>query len=152
MDTIYVVVKSLHNIIRWVVLILAILAVVRAYMGWFGKREWQERDRKIGSFVAMSIDIQLLLGLILYFVLSPITTGALRDFGASMGVANSRFFALEHPLMMLLSVVFAHLGSILPRRTEDSIAKFKRAAIWFTLTLLMVLLGIPWGSPLFPGL
>lgn len=152
MDTIYVVVKSLHNIIRWVVLILAILAVVRAYMGWFGKREWQEQDRKIGSFVAMSIDIQLLLGLILYFVLSPITTGALRDFGAAMGVTNSRFFALEHPLMMLLSVVFAHLGSILPRRTEDSTAKFKRAAIWFTLTLLMVLLGIPWDSPLFPGL
>lgn len=143
---------AFHNIVRWVALILAIVATVTAFLGWFGKRQWSERDRKIGSYFAISMDIQLLLGLILYFVLSPLTRTALADFGAAMGVSDLRFFAIEHAFYMILAVAFAHLGSILPRRAPDSKAKFQRAAIFFGLALLLILLGIPWTRPLFPGL
>ena len=121
-------------------------------LGWFGKREWAQRDRKIGSFTTMTFDIQLLLGLILYFVYSPLVKTALQDFGAAMQVADVRFFALEHALYMLLAIVFAHLGSALPRKAEQSVDKHKRAAIAFTLALLLVLLGMPWMRPLLPGL
>ena len=148
----YAVVLWIHNILRWVVLALAALAVVNAYWGWFGKREWTARDRKLGTFFTISIDIQLLLGLLLYIFLSPITKAALRDFGAAMGVADSRFFALEHTFFMLLAVIFAHLGSALPRRVDQDLAKFRRAALWFTLALLLILLGMPWARPLIPGL
>jgi hypothetical protein len=148
----YPIFLATHNIIRWVALILTILAVVRAYLGWFGKREWTQRDRKIGSYTAMAFDIQLLLGLILYFVYSPLVRTALQDFGAAMQVADLRFFALEHAIFMVLAVVFAHLGSILPRKAEGSAGKHKRAAIAFSLALLMVLLGMPWLRPLLPGL
>ena len=143
---------ALHNIVRWIALILAIVATVTAFMGWFGKRQWSERDRKIGSFFGMAMDIQLLVGLILYFVYSPITRAALQDFGAAMGVQDLRFFGMEHVFYMVLAVVFAHLGSILARRAPESKAKFQRAAIFFGLSLLLILLGIPWGRPLFPGL
>jgi hypothetical protein len=142
----------MHNIVRWVALILAILATVSAFLGWFGKRQWSERDRKIGSFFAIAMDIQLLLGLVLYFVYSPITRTALADFGAAMGVKDLRFFAIEHAFYMILALVFAHLGSILSRRAPDSKAKYQRAAIFFGLSLLLILLGIPWTRPLFPGL
>lgn len=142
---------AFHNIVRWVTLILAIVATVTAFMGWFGARKWSERDRKIGSFFGISMDIQLLLGLILYFVYSPLTRTALSDFGAAMQVADVRFFAIEHAFFMILAVVFAHLGSILPRRVTESKAKFQRAAIFFGLALLLILLGIPWARPLFPG-
>ena len=148
----YSVVLAIHNILRWVVLIVALVAVVRAYMGWFGKREWTPADRKVGMFVGMSIDIQLLVGLLLYIFLSPLTRGALQNFSAAMSVSTMRFFAVEHVVYMVLAVVFAHLGSILPRKVEDALAKHKRAALWFTLTLLIVLAGVPWGRPLFPGL
>jgi hypothetical protein len=141
----------MHNIVRWVALILAILATVTAFLGWFGKRQWTERDRKIGSFFGIAMDIQILLGLILYFT-SPLTRTALADFGAAMGVKDLRFFAIEHVFYMVLAVVFAHLGSILARRASDSKAKFQRAAIFFGLSLLLILLGIPWMRPLFPGL
>lgn len=143
---------AMHNIVRWVALILAILATVSAFLGWFGKRQWSERDRKIGSFFAIAMDIQLLLGLVLYFVYSPITRTALADFGAAMGVKDLRFFAIEHAFYMILALVFAHLGSILSRRAPDSKAKYQRAAIFFGLSLLLILLGIPWTRPLFPGL
>ena len=148
----YSVVLAIHNILRWVVLILAVIAVVRAYMGWFGKKGWSPIDRKVGMFVGMSIDIQLLVGLLLYVFFSPLTRGALQNFGAAMSVSTMRFFAVEHVVFMVLAVVFAHLGSILPRKVEDALAKHKRAALWFTLTLLIVLAGIPWTRPLFPGL
>lgn len=142
---------AIHSIIRWVVLVLLVFAVVRALVGWFGKREWTETDRKVGSFAAMAIDIQLLLGLLLYIFLSPITKAAFQNFGTAMGVADLRFFALEHAIYMLVAVVFAHLGSTLAKKAPDSNSKFKRAAISFGLALLLVVLGMPWFRPLFPG-
>ena len=62
---------------RWVVVILAVYALVRVYMGLFGKKEFTETDRKALSFFSIGMDIQLLLGLLLYFVLSPVTKAAL---------------------------------------------------------------------------
>ena len=148
----YPIILAAHNIVRWIALILAIVATVGAFSGWFGKRQWSERDRKIGSFFGIAMDIQLLLGLILYFGYSPLTRTALADFGAAMGVKDLRFFAIEHVFYMVLALIFAHLGSVLARRAPDSKAKFQRAAIFFGLALLLMLLGIPWARPLIPGL
>jgi hypothetical protein len=148
----YPVILALHNILRWVALILVLAAFVRAVIGWQSKLQWTNTDRKLGMFASISIDIQLLLGLLLYFFLSPLTRTAFMDFGAAMGISELRFFAIEHGFYMLLALVFAHLGSILPRKVENSTLKFKRAALWFGLTLVVILAGIPWGRPLFPGL
>jgi hypothetical protein len=147
----YSAILSIHNIIRWVALILGILAAVRAYLGWFGNREWTVKDRKIGSYFTIAMDVQLLLGLLLYIFLSPTTRTAFQDFGAAMQVGDLRFFVLEHPFYMVLAVVFAHLGGILSRKAEQTNAKFRRAAIWFSLSVLAVILGMPWMSRIFPG-
>jgi hypothetical protein len=144
----YELVLSLHNIVRWAALILGIIAVVMAVLGWLGRREWTESNRRFGSFFAIAMDIQFLLGLILYFI-SPITRSALTNFGSAMGAPDVRLYALEHPLTMILAVVFAHLGSALPRRSADSTGKFKRAAILFAISVLLLLTGIPWDRPLF---
>lgn len=138
----------IHNWLRWIVLILGIVAAALAFLGWFGRRPWTEQARRFGSFFAMAIDIQLLVGLILYFVLSPITTGALKNFGAAMGSADTRFFGLEHVVYMILALACAHLGSILPRRASTDTGKYQRAAIFFGLAVLFILIGIPWMRPL----
>jgi uncharacterized membrane protein YozB (DUF420 family) len=148
----YTVVLAIHNVVRWIVLILILVALVRAYWGWLGKREWSETDRKVGSFLGMAIDTQLLLGLILYIFLSPITRTAFQNFGAAMQVPNVRFFAIEHIFYMLLAVVFVHVGAVLSRRAVDSVAKHKRAALWFSLAFVVILVGMPWTRPLLPGL
>lgn len=147
---VYQIVLALHNIVRWAALILGILAAVKAIFGWFQDTEWAELDRKFGLYFTISIDIQLLLGLLLYFFLSPITTSAVRDISTAMGNSGIRFYAIEHAIMMLLAVVFAHLGSALPKRVDESKAKHRRAAIWFTLAVLAMLLGMPWMRSLFP--
>jgi uncharacterized membrane protein YozB (DUF420 family) len=143
---------AVHNIFRWIVIILLFLALIRAYWGWFGKREWTSTDRKVGTFYSISIDVQLLLGLILYFLLSPITRTAISDFGAAMSSADLRFFALEHILYMVLALIFAHIGVAAARRVNEDVSKHRRAAIWFSLSLIVILLGMPWFRPLLPVL
>jgi uncharacterized membrane protein YozB (DUF420 family) len=148
----YGVILALHNIIRWVVVIFGLFASGRALMGWIGKKEWTSVERKFGVFFTSAVDTQLLLGFLLYFVLSDITKSAFRDFGSAMSNPGIRFFAFEHVLAMVLGVVLAHLGSALPKKVDDSRKKFMRAAICFSLSFLIILAGIPWSRPLFPGL
>ncbi|HWQ83587.1 MAG TPA: hypothetical protein VN363_03420 [Anaerolineales bacterium] len=149
----YVTVLAIHNIVRWVIVILGVLAVLRAFIGWLGKQAWIPADRKIGSFIAMALDIQVLLGLILYIFFSPFGLQAFRNsnFSSIMGQREISFFAIEHPLIMILAVVFAHLGVSQPRKAEKPNKKHRLAAIWFGLALVLILLGMPWARPLFPA-
>lgn len=142
----YTWVLSLHNILRWVVIILALAAAINALWGWFGKRAWTERDRKLGTYFSISVDTQLLVGLLLYFFLSP--SGWARqlfsNFGGLMDSSAGRFFGLEHFFFMLLAVVFAHIGSSRSRKAAGDVNKFRTAAIWFGLAVIVILIGIPW--------
>ena len=149
----YEFILELHNIFRWIVLVLALIAVITAFIGGIGKREWTKRDKQIGTFYTISMDIQLLLGLILYLFFSEFGLKAIRYQGMSYvmseGGRETMFFAVEHIFIMVVAVVFAHLGSILAQKAPESKGKFKRAAIFFTLSLLTLLVGIPWWRPLF---
>lgn len=147
----YPFVLGLHNIIRWAVLILGLLAIVRAFLGWTGKKPWTGLDNRLGLFFTISLDVQLLLGLLLYGVLSPITTGAFADFGAAMSDPSARFWLVEHIFTMVVAVVLAHVGRSLSKKAPTDVAKHQRAAIFFTLALLLVLAGIPWSRPFLPA-
>jgi hypothetical protein len=135
-----------HNLMRWVVLALAVFALVRIFMGLFGKKEWTDTDRKALSFYAIGMDIQLVLGLLLYFVVSPFMANILTNMGAAMRDSNLRFFAVEHILVMVVAVVLAHVATITTKRADTSPAKFRRGAIWLTLSVLAVLVAIPWAQ------
>lgn len=139
-DTIYPYILATHNIVRWIVLIIAILAVVRAIIGYFGKHAWIPADPKIGSWLAMFIDIQLLLGIILIIYNY-----------VSIGTLDPRIW-MEHVIPMLLAVIFAHLGSALPKRVDTPHKKHRRALIWRGLTLLVIIIAIPWWRPLLPAI
>jgi len=150
----YSLLLALHNILRWVVIVLAIVALVRAYRGWLQKRAWLDRDRKAGSFFSIAVDTQLLVGLLLYFFFSEFALKSILSKGWAFvaSQAQYRFFALEHSFYMILAVVFVHLGSILPRKVQEPWKKHQRAAIFFTLTALLILIGMPWFRPLLPGM
>ena len=148
----YPIILAIHNIVRWVVVIFAILALVRAYRGWLGKRDWTGADRRAGVFFTSAMDTQVLLGLVLYIFLSPITRTAFSNLGAAMSDPGARFFTLYHLFYMFLAVVFAHLGNAFSRRAAEPAVKHGRAALWYSLSVLAILLGMPWMRPLLPGL
>lgn len=151
-DYLMQIVLPIHNIVRWAVVILGLLALYRAYSGWFSEKKWQDADRKLVTFFTISLDAQLLLGLILYFFLSPLTKQALKDFGAAMQNSQLRFFALEHVFFMVVGIVFAHIASAVAKKDLPDKARFKRIALWLTAAVVLILIGIPWSRPLFPGL
>ena len=140
----YEIVRILHNLVRWAVLILGVIAAVRALAGWFGRRGWLPVDDRLGLFFTMSLDIQVLLGLLLYFVPSLITTANFSRLGDAMGNPSVRFFMVEHALLMLVAVVLAHIGRSRAKKAPNPIARHRAAAIFYTLAIILVIAGIPW--------
>ena len=145
----YPVVLFLHSWVRWIVAVAAVVAVARALYGWLGKKGWARLDDQLGLLFSTSLDVQMLLGLILYFFLSPITQAAFKNLGAAMSDATLRFFTLEHLLYMLVAVVLGHVGRALSKKATEPVAKHRMAAILFGLATLAILLAIPWSRPLF---
>lgn len=137
-----------HSWFRWIVLVLALLAIARATAGAAGRRPWTAVDDRVGRLFVVSLDVQLLLGLLLYFVLSPITRAALADFGGAMKISGVRFWAVEHVFGMVIAVAVAHRGLTRVRAIADPIRKHRVAIMFFTLALLAILASIPWpGTP-----
>lgn len=101
--------------------------------------------RKLLSYFAISVDIQLLFGLVLYFI-SPVGAMGL----SNMGNSATRFYALEHPTIMLLGLVFAHLASALPKRAAGDKSKYARATLMVAIALLLIIGGVPWERSLLP--
>ena len=145
----YPVVLFLHSWVRWIVAVAAVVAVARALNGWLGKKGWAKLDDQLGLLFSTSLDVQMLLGLILYIFLSPITRAAFKNFGAAMSDGTLRFFAVEHILYMVIAVVLGHVGRTLSKKATQATAKHRIAAILFGLATLAILLAIPWSRPLF---
>lgn len=143
----YALTLALHSLLRWVVLAFGVLAVGRALMGVRGRRPWEPGDDRAGRWFILVLDVQMLLGLVLYLGLSPMTTLAFQDFGAAMGNAVLRFWAVEHLTGMLAALALAHVGRVRIRRNPDAVGRQRTAAIFFGLALVAVLVTIPW-----PGL
>ena len=146
----YTVVLALHSWLRWLALLAGILATVFALRSKDGRGPvdvW-------GLILIISLDVQLLLGLLLYVALSPFTAEAMRDFGAAMKSPGLRFFAVEHVTLMLAAVVLAHVGRVLARKAASAESRRSRLLICFALATMAMIVAIPWpgmtsGRPLF---
>lgn len=140
---------GLHNLVRWLVLIAGVLAFVVMITGLSGRR-FGPGDRRAGLIYTAVIDLQLLVGLILFFV-SPITSGAMQNMGEAMSNTAMRFYLVEHTLMMVLAVVAAHIGySQTKKAALPDRSRFMRGAIWYGISLLLIFLAIPWDRSLLP--
>ncbi len=93
------------------------------------------------------MDLQLLLGILLMFI-SPLVQSGLGNLGAAMKSSQVRFFIAEHWVLMLLAVVLAHVGSSRVRKAADALQKHRQALLWYSLSMALVLLAIPWWRPL----
>ncbi len=144
----YVGILDLHNVVRWAVLILGVIAVFGAWSGVMSGGRFSDGQAKLGRWFSIAFDVQVLLGLILYFGLSPITRAALSDFGSAMRDSTMRFYAIEHALMMVVAAVLVHIGLSRAKKSGKALP----AAIFYTIAAVLVGVGIPWGARLFPGL
>ncbi|HAL17287.1 MAG TPA: hypothetical protein DCP32_11240 [Anaerolineaceae bacterium] len=143
MSTINLIVQTLHNLTRWGIVILGLVAIIRAFAGWFGKKEYTPADNRAGMLYTIAFDIQFLLGIVLYF--SKGWFGVLTaDFNASMSSVGTRFFTIDHLLTMVGALTLAHVGRALSRKAADAARKHRSVAIWYGLSFALMLAAVPW--------
>lgn len=139
---------SLHSLVRWFVLASLLFAIFCAYKGWLSKKQFSKFDNSVRHWTATIAHIQIVIGLLLYFV-SPIIDYFLHNYNEAVHLREIRFFGMEHSLMMLTAIVIITIGSAKAKRKQTDTEKFKTMAIWFTIGLFIILTSIPWAfSPL----
>jgi len=142
----YSIILTIHSWVRWIALVSVVGATLAALTGRVnGERSPADRW---GLIAMMALDTQMLLGLLLYLVVSPNMRPILANFGAAMKDPALRFWAVEHTATMFAAIVFAHIGRALARKAATPVAKRTRLMVCFGLSTLLIMLGMPWpGRP-----
>lgn len=132
----------LHNLMRWAVVVLLIYALARMLMGLFQKRAFTELDRRALSWFAVSMDVQFLIGLVLF--IGNNWWAQFQNMANAMRQPALRFFVVEHWFLMLVALILAHLAVVFVRKAQNDAAKFRRGAILTVLAALAIYFAIPW--------
>ncbi len=140
----YSIVSTVHIVLFVLVFILGINVIARALRGRSNNSLFTEADRKAGLFFMISLHTQLLIGLALYFFLSPITEMAFADFGAAMKDSQTRLIAVEHISVNIIAVVLATVNNAKNKKAIADAAKHKNALIFTLAALVLILSRIPW--------
>lgn len=136
----YEIIQKLHSGWAYLAFLLLVIAVVNSFIGLFSKKEFTTKDRKIALFGLVAIHIQLLIGLVVYFV-SPLGLASL----GQMKDAALRLTSLEHPLMNIIGITLITIGWVKHKKLTTSESKFKTFSIYYSLGLVIILSKIPWG-------
>lgn len=133
-----------HSGLAYLALLALVLVIIWALVGALSGRDFQEKDRKIALIAFILCHIQLLVGLILYFV-SPLGYSLMAG-GGAMADATARLTALEHPLINILAIVLVSVGFIRAKKLESSTAKFRSIYMLYAVGLVLILSRIPWAN------
>jgi len=141
----YEVLLNLHSWLRWFVLGLAIIVIYQNYNGWKSGKVYTHQDKKLNTYLMILLHSQLVIGLLLYFGVSPIMKDILSDFGASMKNSSLRFWSIEHLFGMVLAIIIAQIGASKAKKQATDAQKYKTGFVYFSIALFLILLMIPWG-------
>jgi heme A synthase len=132
-------IQKFHSGWAYLALLLLLIAVANAWIGASSKKSFTKKDRTIALIALIVIHIQLLVGLILYFV-SPLGKQALGNISDSA----LRLTALEHPLINVIAIILITIGWSKHKKAATDSAKFKSIAVFYTIGLVLILARIPW--------
>ena len=132
-----------HSGLAYVLLAAIIFAIVYTLIGFMGNKPFTEGNRKVALIGLIATHIQVLIGLILYFV-SPY--GISNFSGGNMKDGAARLLMLEHPLTMIIAAVLVNIGYSKAKKLTESNARYKKILIFFTLGLILILSRLPWSN------
>ena len=130
----YSIFKELHSGFRYVVFVLVLLAIIQSLLGWFGKKPYTEANRKINLFALISAHTQLIIGLVLYFLSPNVVFNS-----GTMKHETTRYFTVEHWVMMLIAIALITVGHIKAKKEETSEGKHKTIAIFYVIAFLVII-------------
>jgi uncharacterized membrane protein len=133
-----------HSLLRYFILIGLVVVIVKALIGLINKQPYGKWDNKLGLYLFIFTHMQLLIGLVLYFVSPFVKFG-----GTTMSDKTTRYWTVEHAFAMLVAVVLITLARSTSKRMTNDQAKHKRMAI-FNFVALAVIIAVIWlgGRPI----
>ena len=134
----------IHNLLRWALLLAGLYAITKAALGVMNKRDFTKTDNISQAIFVGFCHAQLLVGLILYFISPKVTAALANGMGAAMKNSGDRFMAVEHISMMVIGIVLIQVGRTLSKKQTNPLAKHKKALVFFSIGLLLILSRIPW--------
>lgn len=123
-----------HSGLRWLLVISLVIALIKATIGWLGNKKYTKVDNIVALALVSFTHIMAILGLVLYFV-SPNVTWTKE----TMGDAFSRFWSMEHGLIMLIVVVLITIGRVKSKKATTDLLKHKKGAIFYSIAFVLIL-------------
>jgi hypothetical protein len=137
--TAYSVLVHFHSIIRWLLLIGLLTSIVIAFFNYLSKKQTGGMGKRIHFLTGTTAHIQLLIGLVLYFISPKVVFSS-----ETMKFAASRFYTMEHISMMIVAIVIITIGMMRARRAKNEKKYFWSIFLFYLIALLLILSAIPW--------
>lgn len=149
----YTFVLTVHSWMRWAALLLGVAATLNAFLNRTEHPTRKGRSRW-DFFFMLAIDLQVLLGLTLYFGLSPFSTAGMNDLHAALHAPLLRFWTFTHIFSMFGAMLLVRVGRVLAMNGPTPDIRRTRKGIAFALALAVMVAAIPWpgtvgGRPFF---
>lgn len=141
----YETVQILHSYWAYLVLLIVFLATINALVKFIGKKNFIDNDLRISLFALIVTHLQLLIGLVLYFV-SPLGLNAIKQNGMGGLTSFARQMSVEHPFVGILAVILITIGFSRHKKRNTASGKFKTLAIFYTIGFILILSRIPWSN------
>ncbi|NJW54892.1 hypothetical protein HC175_18435 [Salinimicrobium sp. CDJ15-91] len=138
--------QFIHSWWAYLVLLVLIISVILSLVGLTSKKDYGATDFRLALFTLIVSHIQLLIGIVLYFVAPWFKAFGEVGMGGVMKDSTLRLYLVEHPLIMIISVILITVGYSKHKKKLTSRPKFKTLAIFYTLALIFMLSRIPWSS------
>ena len=149
----YPAVLTIHSWLRWAALLLGVAATFNAFRH---RADTAERPRggRWDTFFMLALDLQALVGLLLYFGFSPFTREAMNNVEMALRNPGLRFWAITHVAMMIVALVAVRAGRVFAIGDRTSGPRRNGRFICFGIAVLAMVAGVPWpglsnGRPLF---
>ncbi|GCC52364.1 hypothetical protein SanaruYs_26010 [Chryseotalea sanaruensis] len=123
-----------HSGLRYLVLVLLLVVIVRSLAGFLRNKPFSQLDNALSLGLLITTHIQFLLGLVLYFMSPNVQFN-----GNTMKDGALRYWAVEHLVGMLIAVVLITIARSTAKRMSESLAKHKRLAIFNSIALLIII-------------
>ncbi len=134
----------LHHYLSYLLIAVIVFNLVRAGIGFWGKKSWNSTDNLASLVMTILTDVQVVFGLILYVFLSPITKAAFANFGMAMQTSALRFYLVEHIATMLIALALFHIGRSKAKKASLHSAKHKFSLIFTAIGTLFLLMRLPY--------
>lgn len=124
-----------HSYLRYFVLILLLVVIVKALNGMINKKPFGQWDNKFSLYLLIATHLQLLFGLVLYFVSPQV------QFGPET-MTTFRYWTIEHGLIMIIAIGLITAARVTSKKMTADIDKHKRLYVFNMIALILILLAI----------